>query len=341
MTTDIQPTDPGALQILPPAQPMQSNSIAMIREHAAVMQTAFELAEAMCQTSLVPSIYRGKAQDATAAILYGSELGLTPIQSLQQIFTVHGTPAIYARTMVALLKRRGYRFSTTESTNESVTVWGGGPDGSEETSTWTIERATQAGYVPTLDEQTGKYKTNANGKLIGNEKYLTDPQAMLYAKAATEVCRRLAPDVLLGIAATEGDIESEDRPAPPKKVDVTQVGVDELRARLAGGKEPEPVAAPAGEPAEEPEPEPTPEETPAKPSALQNRKLNALFERAGLTKEDKSGRQIVAAALHPAPATADGTQHIIDQLEGAAARGDDALVDTVQAIITEHDEANQ
>lgn len=320
-------TEAPQLEFLPPAQPLQSNSIAMIKEHAAVMQTAFELADAMCGTSLVPDRYRGKPQDGTAAILYGAELGLTPIQSLQQIFTVHGSPGMYARTMVALLKSRGYRFSTTESTDERVTVWGASPIGDEETATWDIERATRAGYVPTIDEGTGKFKVNGKGNLIGNEKYLTDPQAMLYAKAAAEVCRKLAPDVLLGIAYTEGDISSEDRPTPPKKVDVRQVGVDELKARLA------PKDEPAAEAMSEPEP--------AKPSALQNRKLNALFERAGLTKDDKAGRQIVATTLHPAPATAEGTQHIIDQLEGAAARGDDALVDTVQAIITEHDEANQ
>ncbi len=76
-------------------------------------------------------------------------------------------------------------------------------------STWTIERATKAGYVPEIDPKTGKYKTNARGNLQGNEKYITDPIAMLKAKAQSEVCREMAPDVLLGISYTSEELESE------------------------------------------------------------------------------------------------------------------------------------
>lgn len=236
-TNEIAHTDDDSeLTVLPPAQPLQPHAVAQLREHAANMNTAYELADAMCGTALVPATYRGKPQDGAAAILYGAELGLTPIQSLQQIFVVHGTPAIYARTMVALLKRRGYRIWTESSTDEAVTVMGEAPDGTAESSTWTIERAEKAGYVPTVDEKTGKFKVNGNNKLIGNEKYLTDPQAMLYAKAAAEVSRKLAPDVLLGIAYTAEDLESESE-QPPRKVRneaASAPGVEELRARLAG-----------------------------------------------------------------------------------------------------------
>jgi len=73
----------------------------MLREHAEMMRMAFDLATAMVGTTMVPKIYQRKSKDdkdaannATAAILYGLELGLNPIQSLQQVFSVHGTPAI-------------------------------------------------------------------------------------------------------------------------------------------------------------------------------------------------------------------------------------------------------
>jgi hypothetical protein len=200
------------IEVLPPAQPMQSGSLVQLREHAEAMDTAYKLADAMCSTALVPAIYRGKPQDGTAAILYGAELGLNPIQSLQQIFVVHGTPSIYSRTMVALLKRKGYKIWTEASTDDAVTVIGESPDGTAESSTWTLARAEKAGYVPTIDPKTGNFALNSNSKLIGNEKYLKDPQAMLYAKAAAEVCRKLAPDVLLGIAFSREEMELEDHP---------------------------------------------------------------------------------------------------------------------------------
>ena len=97
------------------------------------------------------------------------------------MFVVHGQPAIYARTMVGLLKAKGYTFETVDTSDNAVTVRGTSPRGEVEESTWTIDRAKKAGYT-------------------GNKKYQSDPQAMLYAKAASEVCRKLAPDVLLGIA---------------------------------------------------------------------------------------------------------------------------------------------
>ncbi|MFE2998707.1 hypothetical protein ACFXG4_27355 [Nocardia sp. NPDC059246] len=212
MTTEVATTTDD--QFVPTLGSGFGDPLGAVTVYLDVIDTAYNLAEKLCRTPLAGPVYRGKPADAAVAILYGAEIGLNPIQSLQQIFTVHGTPAIYARTMVAMLKRRGYRFHTVESTGTVATVTGTAPGGDTETSTWTIERAIQAGYVPRIDEKTGKYALNANGKLDGNMKYLTDPANMLYAKAAAEVCRRLAPDVLLGISRTSEDLESEPAPAP-------------------------------------------------------------------------------------------------------------------------------
>ncbi|MFE3081741.1 hypothetical protein [Nocardia tengchongensis] len=211
MTTEVATTTD---QYVPVLGSGFGDPLGTVAVYLDVIDTAYNLADKLCRTPLVGTVYRGKPADAAVAILYGAEIGLNPIQSLQQIFTVHGTPAIYARTMVALLKRRGYRFHTVESTGVVATVTGTAPGGDTETSTWTIERATQAGYVPKIDPKTGDYAVNGNGKLAGNMKYLTDPANMLYAKAAAEVCRRLAPDVLLGISRTSEDLESEPAPAP-------------------------------------------------------------------------------------------------------------------------------
>lgn len=174
-----------------------------LMRQAEAMSAAHKLATVLCNTQMVPQTFRGKPDDGAAAILYGAELGLKPQQALQQVFVVHGQPAIYARTMVALLKGKGYKFETVESTDESVTVRGVAPSGEQETSTWTIERAKTAGYT-------------------SNKKYQTDPQAMLYAKAASEVSRRLAPDVLLGIKYAAEDLELEPVKMNATRQDVAQ-----------------------------------------------------------------------------------------------------------------------
>lgn len=203
---------------------VSDDGIADLMKQAEAMSAAHKLATVLCNTAMVPATFRGKPDDGAAAILYGAEVGLKPQQALQQVFVVHGQPAIYARTMAALLKAKGYKFSTVESTDESVTVHGVSPRGEEETSTWTIQRAKTAGYT-------------------SNKKYQTDPQAMLYAKALSEVARKLAPDVLLGIKYTAEDLELEPVKATATRMDV-QRGAEGVRAALAAKKdEPQPEPA--------------------------------------------------------------------------------------------------
>ena len=173
-----------------PMPTITDDGLDLLTRQAEAMGAAHKLATVLANTQMVPQIYRGKPDDAAAAILYGAEVGLKPQQALQQVFVVHGQPAIYARTMVALLKAKGYRFETIESTDETVTVRATSPRGEVEEATWTIDRAKKAGYT-------------------SNKKYSTDPQAMLYSKAASEVSRKIAPDVLLGIRYSAEDLELE------------------------------------------------------------------------------------------------------------------------------------
>lgn len=295
-----------AIELLPPGQAPSAVARQMLVAHAEMMQTAWELASKMVNTRMVPARFFGKAEDATAAILYGAELGLNPIQSLQRVIPIHGMPSLEARTMVALLKAKGYRIRVLEQSDDSVTVEGFDLDGERYESTWTIERARRAGYVPEIDEKTGKYKTNANGKLKGNEKYITDPQAMLKAKAQAEVCRDMAPDVLMGISYTSEELESErwDNSALPAPAAVQRRGrpaaitVDEILDDAPAGRQPErPVEQPEPGPVDEPvdveaetspdgsvaeqpaepesseperEPESEPKKAPAKKSAAKN-----------------------------------------------------------------------
>lgn len=211
MANDIEPIAPTEILPADPTGDISDDAIDLLIRQAQALETAHKLAVALCNTDMVPKTYRGKPENGAAAILYGAELGLKPLQSLQQIFVVHGTPAIYARTMSGLLKARGYRFDTIESTDESVTVTSTSPKGEQETSTWTIDRAKRAGYTT-------------------NPKYQSDPQAMLYAKALSEVSRKLAPDVLLGITYTAEDLQL-DAEQERRKVKATRV--DKPAGRLA------------------------------------------------------------------------------------------------------------
>lgn len=254
---------------LPAVNPARG-ALDMLRAHTEMMNAAHQLAQVLTNTSLVPVAYRStrnedRTAEAAAAILYGAELGLNPIQSLQQVFVIHGSPAIYSRTMAALLRAKGFRFHTDESTAESVTVTGTAPNGETETVTWDIQRARRAGYLT-------------------NKKYETDPQGMLYAKCLSEISRHLAPDVLLGMPYTREDLELDP---PPVRVESERVSAAEVLAEGGGvadwkGEE---IAAPvdseaarAGRPVDD---NPAPSAEPMSTRA-QHVELAKLLEAAGV-----------------------------------------------------------
>lgn len=164
---------------------------------AEAASAANQLAKALSQTAFVPKEMQNVG-NATAAILAGDEVGLSPLAALRSIYVVHGTPAFYARTMVALALAHGHEIWTTESTDSKVTVNGRrkGADHTE-TTTWTIQRAQKAGYT-------------------SNKKYGTNPQEMLYSKAAAEIARKIAADVLAGMSYSVEDLELETGPTTAK-----------------------------------------------------------------------------------------------------------------------------
>lgn len=268
-STEIDTTPPLTAILASQDAPAAVNQL---MAHAQAMKTAYDLANAMCASELVPAIYRGKPDNGAAAILYGLELGLNPIQSLQQIFVVHGSPAIYARTMVALVKSKGHEVWTAETSDRSVTVRGRrrGEQNIEE-ATWSIERAKLAGFT-------------------SNKKYQTEPQAMLYAKAAAEVCRKMAPDVLLGIAHTREELELEGARQAPAATGGGTRGVAGVRARL-GLDAPAPratAADPSGEPRGEEASAEDGEDKPAPATEPQVKRIAiGLRERLGLTGRDE------------------------------------------------------
>ena len=159
------------------------------------LAAAHRIGSALCQTSFVPTHFRGKPEEAAAAILYGDEIGFTPTQAMQNLYVISGKPAMYARSMVALVLSKGHEVWTVEKSDAKVTV-AGKRKGSNHVieETWTPGRAQKAGYA-------------------NNKKYVTDPQAMLYARAAADVCRQIAPDALAGLAYSAEEMElSEEQP---------------------------------------------------------------------------------------------------------------------------------
>lgn len=172
-----------------------SQTVVDLHVWASELSAAITLGTALASTDFVPlslkTLSGGRmkepqqiAENVAATILAGKALGLDPMNSIQNIFVVHGRPAMYARTMAALVIAAGHHLERVEATEQAVT-YEGRRAGSSQTQrfTWTIARAQKAGYTT-------------------NKKYQTDPIGMLTAKCQAEAARVIAPDVLTGIAST-------------------------------------------------------------------------------------------------------------------------------------------
>ena len=161
------------------------------------------LAKTMGVSALLPNTLRGKPADVFVTILYGHELGLTPMASVQGIYVVNGRPMLSAQTWLALLRRAGHKALVKEHDDEHCTVWlQRGDTGEEHTSTYTFAEAERAGL-------TKKDVWNAHRK------------NMLLARAVANGCRFLAPEIALG-ALAEGEEVTDQEPitdAQPPKVD--------------------------------------------------------------------------------------------------------------------------
>ena len=65
---------------------------------------AFRFSKMVASSEFAPKDFRGKPESCLLAIQHGSELGLSPMQSLQSIAVVNGRPAVYGDAALALVQ---------------------------------------------------------------------------------------------------------------------------------------------------------------------------------------------------------------------------------------------
>jgi hypothetical protein len=171
--------DTGALTLADSGTP--SAAVGALMEWAQSASAAHEIAVHLVRTSFVPEGFRGKPDEATAAILAGVEVGLQPMAALRSFDVIQGTAAPRANTLRAIVQSQGHDVYVVESTETRAVVAGRRRGSSQEQrSVWTIDRAKRLG-------------------LTGKKNWTAQPQAMLVARATSELCRLIASDAILGL----------------------------------------------------------------------------------------------------------------------------------------------
>ena len=150
------------------------------------------------KSSFVPQAFRGKAGDCMIAVQLGAELGLAPLQALQNVAVIQGKPSVYGDAVLGLIRGSGLCEYFTESVENGVATARTKRKGEvkEEVRTFSEADAKAAG----LWGKAGPWKQY--------------PNRMLQMRARGFLARDVYADVLKGIITAEEAMDYPDEAAP-------------------------------------------------------------------------------------------------------------------------------
>lgn len=159
---------------------------------------AQQVAEILARSQFVPDCFRGKPGDVMAAVMYGAELGLGPMASLQNIAVINGRPSIWGDAVMALLAAH----PAFRGINEEFE---GGPIESLTAVCQIWRRGHSAPFVGTFSYPDAKRA----GLLDRKGPWHTYPKDMLMWKARHRAVRQGFADMLKGLAFVEDSMDIE------------------------------------------------------------------------------------------------------------------------------------
>lgn len=225
-------------------------------EWAHEADAAHALAQKLTDTAFCPPQFRRRPDDAMAAMLAGSEVGLSPLAALNAFDVIEGRAAPRAITLRALTIAAGHEVVLEESTSTRCKMRGRRKGAADwQTVVWTISRAEQL-------------------RLTNKDNWRKQPDAMLIARATSELCRLIAADAILGIGGGYSSEEYGDgpiggqTPAPSPVIDAAPLGMRRMgRAPVRENPTTSEDAAPIDAATTPPDAAPTPPPDPSPPMA--------------------------------------------------------------------------
>jgi hypothetical protein len=151
-----------------------------------------QFAQMAAKSSLVPQEYRGRAESIMLAVQLGSELGLSPMQSIQNIAVIGARPTVWGDAMLALVTAHPDCQDVIECAENGTAVC-------------TVKRRGRTPVIRRFSVEDAKI-----AKLWGKPgPWVTYPDRMLQMRARGFALRDAFPDVLKGLITAE---EARDIP---------------------------------------------------------------------------------------------------------------------------------
>jgi len=173
----------------------------------ATLTEAIQFSDMLASSSMVPKAYQGKPQDILVCVQWGYEMGLAPMQALQNIAVINGKPSVYGDAMMALVQASSVcedveEFFENESTPNPVAVC-------------IAKRKNRKPVVAKFSVEDAKRA----GLWAKQGPWSAYPKRMMQMRARGFALRDAFPDVLKGLISAEEaqDYPDEAKPQPVAK----------------------------------------------------------------------------------------------------------------------------
>lgn len=186
---------------------------------------AMDFAKTLGRSTLVPKEFIGKPENILIAVLWGKEIGMSPVQSLQSIAVINGRPTIWGDAAIGLARAH----PDCESIMEGVDG-----DGEQAKGWCEVKRRRQPAQRREFSVADAR-KAGLWGKPGPWQQY---PKRMLQLRARGFALRDVLPDALKGIITREEandyptvDAVAEPAAAPAAATSQTQA-IEQSRADM-------------------------------------------------------------------------------------------------------------
>jgi hypothetical protein len=175
----------------------------------ATITEAMEFSKMLADSTMVPRAYQGKPQDIMVCVQWGYEIGLAPMQALQNIAVINGKPSVYGDAAMALVQASAVcedvqEYFEGEGTPNPIAVCVAKRRGRKEVvAKFSVEDAKRAGLW---------------GKQGPWQAY---PKRMMQMRARGFALRDAFPDVLKGLITAEEAQDYPDEAKPRQAKDIT------------------------------------------------------------------------------------------------------------------------
>lgn len=198
---------------------MSENTNAIVTRgfmNPASVKEGMELAAWIAKSDLAPRDYKDKPQNVLIAMQMGLEVGLSPMQSIQNIAVINGRPSIWGDSMLALCQNHRDFESIDEnsSTNEKGVCIVKRRGMEPQTRTFTVDDAKKAG----LWGKAGPWQTA--------------PTRMLKLRARAFALRDTFADALRGLQSAEEQRDVVETTATVERVEVPQPQRSSMKVEL-------------------------------------------------------------------------------------------------------------